>query len=232
LGNDNLNLLNDFKAVIEANNEGSAAAMEGILDLSYNCILEAIATRTVKKGALYLCPFAQRPVLLLGSRSLFFTDKGRIGAAEASIKKAAKKASAGERSRLPKDDSAFRNSSNPLLPEMKAIPQINPLKMLVVIGVMVIPITPLNGKVTLNILHQLATPELHREEPWSYSPTLFQSLLCPSCPWLLTFYLKLLWDPPPIWLLLIFASPLLPFYLWALLDLILFVWDNMLLLLD
>ena len=140
LGDDNLNLFNNSKAVIEANDEGSADALEGILDLSYNCILEGIATRTVKKGALYPCSFAQRPVLLLRSRSLVFTDKGRIRAAEARIKKAAKKASAGERSGLTKEDCLFqsetrkRNSGNPLLPEMKAIPQINPLKMLVVMG--------------------------------------------------------------------------------------------------
>ena len=109
LGDGNLNLFNEYKAVIEANDEGSSAAMEEILNLSYNCIMEAIATRTVKKGALYLCPFAQRPVLLLGKRSLFFTDKGRIRAAEARIKKAAKKAAAtGERLGLPKDDSAFQ----------------------------------------------------------------------------------------------------------------------------
>ena len=109
LGDGNLNLFNEYKAVIEANDEGSSAAMEEILNLSYNCIMEAIATRTVKKGALYLCPFAQRPVLLLGKRSLFFTDKGRIRAAEARIKKAAKKvAASGERLGLPKDDSAFQ----------------------------------------------------------------------------------------------------------------------------
>ena len=111
LGDDNLNSFNEFKAAIEANDEESVAAMDGILDLSYNCVLEAIATRTVKKGALYLCPFAQRPVLLLGNRSLFFTDKGRIKAAEMRMKKAAKKAAAGEKLGLPKDDSAFQSES-------------------------------------------------------------------------------------------------------------------------
>ena len=56
LGDDNINSFNDLKAAIEANDDGSASAIEGILNLSYDCILEAIATRTVKKGALYLCP--------------------------------------------------------------------------------------------------------------------------------------------------------------------------------
>ena len=108
LGDDNINSFNDFKAAIEANDEESASAMEEILNLSYNCILEAIATRSVKKGALYQCPFAQRPVLLLGNRSLYFTDKGRVRAAEARAKKAARKCAAEKRSGQPKDDSAFQ----------------------------------------------------------------------------------------------------------------------------
>ena len=40
LGDDNINSFNDLKAAIEANDDGSASAMEGILNLSYDCILE------------------------------------------------------------------------------------------------------------------------------------------------------------------------------------------------
>ena len=111
LGDGNVNAFNDYKTAILANDQGSEAAMEDILKFSFVCILEAISTRTVKKGALYLCPFSQRPVMLLGSRSLYFSDKGRIKAAEQRAKKAANRASSGERTGLPKDDTAYLANS-------------------------------------------------------------------------------------------------------------------------
>ena len=66
--------------------------MEDLLQLSFICILESIATRVVKKGALYTNPFTQKPVLLLGNRGLFFSDKTRINAAEARARKALERA--------------------------------------------------------------------------------------------------------------------------------------------
>jgi len=127
LGDGNVNAFNDYKTAILANDPGSEAAMEDILKFSFDCILEAISTRTVKKGALYLCPFSQRPVMLLGSRSLYFSDKGRIKAAELRAKKAAM--------------------------SMRDIFPISPLRMLVAMEVMGTLHILQNGSINHNIQH-------------------------------------------------------------------------------
>ena len=49
--------------------------------------------------------------MLLGSRSLYFSDKGRIKAAELRAKKTANRASSIEITGLPKDDSAYQSNT-------------------------------------------------------------------------------------------------------------------------
>jgi len=233
LGDDNLNSFNEFKAAIEAYDEESVAAMDGILDLSYNCVLDAIATRTVKKGALYLCPFAQRPVLLLGNRSLFFTDKGRIKAAEMRMKKAAKKAAAGEKLGLPKDDSAFQSESRRKKQQSTTVREEGYVSNQFIEDVSCHGgdgDSPYPSEWEHNSQHSApATPELHRERNLLL---ILKLLMFPSCLWLPTTYPNLLWDLLLMWLLPIFAWPLLLLSHWALLDLNLFLWDIMLLHLD
>ena len=53
-------------------------------------VLESLSCASVKKGALFLCPFIQKTLLLLGSRGLFVTDKSRIAAAIAKANKTKK----------------------------------------------------------------------------------------------------------------------------------------------
>ena len=61
------------------------------------------------------CPisllFCPKTCFIARSRSLYFTDKGRVKAAEARAKKAAKKAFAEKRSGLLKHDSAFQSET-------------------------------------------------------------------------------------------------------------------------
>ena len=81
LGDDYVNAFDDLKALVEANDESSEQAMMEIQQLCFKSTLEAISCASVKKGALYMCPFTQKPCLMLGSRGLFVTDKARVAAA-------------------------------------------------------------------------------------------------------------------------------------------------------
>ena len=90
LGDEYVNAFDDLKALVEANNESSEQAMVEIQQLCYRSTLEAISCASVKKGALYLCPFTQKPCLLLGSRGLYLSDKARVSAALARQRKAQK----------------------------------------------------------------------------------------------------------------------------------------------
>ena len=68
-----------------------------------------ITYANIKKGALYTNPFTQKPILLLGNRSLFITDKARVNAAlgrEKKAKKAAARAAKAATSGKPKKDTA------------------------------------------------------------------------------------------------------------------------------
>ena len=66
-----VNSLENLKAKVDANDEGSPAAMEDLQMFAYGCVLEAVVSRIFKKGALYLNPFTQKPILLLGNSGLF-----------------------------------------------------------------------------------------------------------------------------------------------------------------
>ena len=66
--------------------------------------MEALVARIITKGALYLNPFTQNPILLLGNRGLFISDKQRVAAAEARERKAQLKAAKTTKQGLPKDD--------------------------------------------------------------------------------------------------------------------------------
>ena len=90
LGDEYINAFDDLKALVEANEEASEQAMLEIQQLCFKSTLEAISCSSVKKGALYLCPFTQKPCLLLGCRGLYITDKARVAAALAKNKKAQK----------------------------------------------------------------------------------------------------------------------------------------------
>ena len=83
-----VNAFDDLKALVEANSESSEQAMLEIQQLCFKSTLEAISFASVKKGALYLCPFTQKACLLLGSRGLFKIDKARVSAALAKQKRA------------------------------------------------------------------------------------------------------------------------------------------------
>ena len=90
LGDEYVNTYNDLKAMVEASNDSSAQAMLELQQLCFRSVLEAISCASVKKGALFSNPFTQTPILLLGSRGLYVTDKARVGAALAREKKAVK----------------------------------------------------------------------------------------------------------------------------------------------
>ena len=87
VGDENMNSFCSTRARVEADDGQSSSAMEDLLQWSFICILESIATRVVKKGVLYTNPFTQKPVLLLGNRGLFFSNKTRINAAETGLEK-------------------------------------------------------------------------------------------------------------------------------------------------
>ena len=60
-------------------------------DLKLRSVLEAISCASVKKGALFSNPFTQTPILLLGGRGLYLSDKAKVAAAIAREKKAKKR---------------------------------------------------------------------------------------------------------------------------------------------
>ena len=81
LGDEHVNVFEDLKAMVEVGDDDSVQALIELQQLCFRSILESISCASVKKGALYSCPFTQKPVLLLGSRGLFITDKARVAAA-------------------------------------------------------------------------------------------------------------------------------------------------------
>ena len=111
VGDKDLNAMQSIQAKVNAQDEDSASAMEDLQLLAYGCVLEAMVTRIIKRGALYLNPFTQKPVLLLGNRGLFVTDKQRVAAAEARQKKAELKASKSLKTGQPKDDTLYQRQS-------------------------------------------------------------------------------------------------------------------------
>ena len=103
LGDEHVNVYDDLKIMVENNDEDSAQAMVELLQLCFRSVLEAISCASVKKGALFSCPFSQKPLLFLGCRGLYVSDKAKGAAAVKKMKKAAaKKASPGK----PKRDNA------------------------------------------------------------------------------------------------------------------------------
>ena len=109
LGDEHRNVYDDLKAMVEAENDSSHEAMSELLQLCFRSVLEAISCSSVKKGALFTNPFTQKPILLLGNRSLFITDKARVNSAVAKEKKAKKsaaKAAKAATSGRPKKDNA------------------------------------------------------------------------------------------------------------------------------
>jgi len=111
VGDKDLNAMQTIQAKVNAQDEDSASAMEDLQLLAYGCVLEAMVTRIIKRGALYLNPFTQKPVLLLGNRGLFVTDKQRVAAAEARQKKAELKASKALKTGQLKDDTLHQKQS-------------------------------------------------------------------------------------------------------------------------
>ena len=102
LGDEHVNNFEDLKAMVGSGDETAAQAMVELQQLCLRSVLESLSCASVKKGALFLCPFTQKPVLLLGSRGLFVTDKTRIAAAIAKENKAKKgsgKPAAGKKSK-------------------------------------------------------------------------------------------------------------------------------------
>ena len=112
LGDKDMNSLENITAKVNAQDEGSASAMEDLQLLAYGCVIDAIAARVIKRGALYLNPFTQKPVLLLGNRGLFITDKQRVAAAEARQRKAELRSAKSAKLGLPKDDTSFTRKSS------------------------------------------------------------------------------------------------------------------------
>ena len=90
LGDEHVNVFDDLKAMVEVGDDSSDQAMGELQQLCLRSVLESISCANVKKGALYLCPFTEKPVLLLGSRGLFITDKNKVAAAVAKLNKSKK----------------------------------------------------------------------------------------------------------------------------------------------
>ena len=90
LGDEHVNVFEDLKAMVDIGDDSSAQAMVELQQLCLRSVLESLSCASVKKGALFLSPFTQKPLLLLGSRGLFVTDKSRIAAANAKANKAKK----------------------------------------------------------------------------------------------------------------------------------------------
>ena len=108
VGDKDINTLELITAKVNAQDEESASAMEDLQLMAYGCVIDAMASRIIKRGALYLNPFTQKPVLLLGNRGLFISDKQKIAAAEARQRKAELRSAKAAKSGRPKDDSAHR----------------------------------------------------------------------------------------------------------------------------
>ena len=92
LGDEHINVYNDLKMMVEANDDDSPQAMVELLQLCFTSVLQAISVASVKKGALFSSPFTQKPLLLLGYRGLYISDKAKVAAAVKKIKKSAAKA--------------------------------------------------------------------------------------------------------------------------------------------
>ena len=111
VGDKDINALENVVAKVNAQDDQSASAMEDLQLLAYGCVIDAMAARIIKRGALYLNPFTQKPVLLLGNRGLFLSDKQRVAAAEAREKKALMKSKKSSRTGKPKDDTLIQKKS-------------------------------------------------------------------------------------------------------------------------
>ena len=111
VGDKGINALENVVAKVNAQDDQSASAMEDLQLLAYGCVIDAMAARIIKRGALYLNPFTQKPVLLLGNRGLFLSDKQRVAAAEAREKKALMKSKKSSRTGKPKDDTLIQKKS-------------------------------------------------------------------------------------------------------------------------
>jgi len=86
-----------LKMMVEANDDDSPQAMVELLQLCFSSVLEAISCASVKKGALFSSPFTQKPLLLLGYRGLYISDKAKVAAAVKKMNKSvAKAASSGK----------------------------------------------------------------------------------------------------------------------------------------
>jgi len=97
LGDEHINVYNDLKMMVEANDDDSPQAMVELLQLCFSSVLEAISCASVKKGALFSSPFTQKPLLLLGYRGLYISDKAKVAAAVKKMNKSvAKAASSGK----------------------------------------------------------------------------------------------------------------------------------------
>jgi len=105
VSDESLNAFNNIKARVDRDDENSSEAVVDLQKLAFSLVLEAVVTRVVKKSALYHNPFTQKPVLLLGNRGLYFTDKAKINAAEARARKATLRASKSTARGNLKDDS-------------------------------------------------------------------------------------------------------------------------------
>ena len=112
VGDKDINALENVVARVNAQDDQSASAMEDLQLLAYGCVIDAMAARIIKRGALYLNPFTQKPVLLLGNRGLFLSDKQRVAAAEAREKKALLKSKKSSKTGKPKDDNLHQKKSS------------------------------------------------------------------------------------------------------------------------
>ena len=117
LGDEHKNVYDDLKAMVEVGDDSSPQAMVELLQLCFRSVLEAIACASIKKGALYTNPFTQKPILLLGNRSLFITDKTRVNAALSREKKAKKAAAMATKATA--SGKSKRNTAPPLNPQGK-----------------------------------------------------------------------------------------------------------------
>ena len=73
LGDEHVNVYNDLKIMVE-NNDGDSAMVE-LLQLCFRSVLEAISCASVKKGALFSCPFSQKPFYCLVAGVFIFLIK-------------------------------------------------------------------------------------------------------------------------------------------------------------
>ena len=113
VSDESMNAFNNIKARIDRDDQHSPEAVVDLQKLAFSLTLEAVVTRVVKKSALYHNPFTQKPILLLGNRGLYFTDKAKINAAEARARKASLRASKAAAKGNPKDDTANQPLQEP-----------------------------------------------------------------------------------------------------------------------